>query len=677
MQSPAWYLSRLRSMSGAELVWRADGLSRDVLDRCRLAMGSHPSPPPGFLDDGEPGFRVTDVAVGEWTRPGAGPEERSWLSRLLGRADRIAAHRLSFFGMEDRHLGDPVDWNRDHESGRPAPMRFARWIDYRDYDVTGDAKVVWEPNRHQHLVVLARAYRASGERRYAEALLEQMDSWLRQCPFGLGMNWLSPLELAIRLINWVWSLDLIRESALVAGELRTRIHTSVYLQAREIVRRYSRGSSANNHLIGEAAGVFVASCYFPGLDPAGRWRRQSREILGREIVAQTFPDGCTREQAVGYHLFVLQFLVITAIVARAKDEDLGPEYALRLGKMLEFVAALLEGGDGLPAFGDADDGYVLDLGGGGISARGLLSAGGCLLERADLLASGGGYHEEARWLAGRREGPTDITRPSPSPLPATGLQCRSFPDSGHYLLQCGRAGGEDRISVFFDCGELGFGPIAAHGHADALSFVLRAYGLEVLVDPGTYDYFTFPEWRRYFRSTRGHNTVAVDGQDQSEMKGPFLWGRRARARCLAFEPGKDGGSVSGEQDGYARLDDPVVHRRRLELDGRARVLIVRDEVQAQGEHDIEVLFHVADGCRVVHLGPGRYEIHTGRGEVSVALDPRLAVEALVGSERPPGGWVSRRYHVRRPSTTLVGRARTRGSASFECRLEVGRPRPGR
>src|SRR4029078_8588466 len=99
--------------------------------------------------------------------------------------------------------------------------------------------------------------------------------------------WLSPLELAIRLINWVWSLDLIRESALVAGELRTRIHTSVYLQAREIVRRYSRGSSANNHLIGEAAGVFVASCYFPGLDPARRSRRQRRPSLRRELGAHT------------------------------------------------------------------------------------------------------------------------------------------------------------------------------------------------------------------------------------------------------------------------------------------------------------------------------------------------------------------------------------------------------
>jgi Heparinase II/III-like protein/Heparinase II/III N-terminus len=657
-------------MSMGEVMWRASSLRRDVVDRGRLAVGWRPAPPPELLADGEPGLRIADVEVGEWARAGATPEEDTWRRRLLARADRIVAHRLSFFSLEARHLGDPIDWNRDHESGRAAPLRFAPWIDYRDLDVTGDAKVVWEPNRHLHLVVLARAYRASGERRYADAVLEQIDSWLRACPFGWGMNWLSPLELAIRLINWVWSLDLIRESGLLRGDIRARILSSVHLHAREITRRYSRGSSANNHLIGEATGVFVACCYFPALDRSGRWRRESRDILSREIAAQTYADGCTREQAIGYHLFVLQFLLVAAFVARATGEDLGPDYVARLGRMLEFVSALLEGGEALPAFGDADDGYVLDLGDGGLSPRGLLSAGGVLLGRADLRASAGGVREEARWLAGGSAARALEGTPC---LPTATLPSRGFAESGHYLLQCGRAGTDDRISVFFDCGELGFGPIAAHGHADALSFVLRAYGLDVLVDPGTYDYFTFPRWRRYFRSTRAHNTLVADGKDQSEMRGPFLWGPRARARCLAFAPREGGGSVTAEHDGYGRLADPLVHRRHLELDGRLRLLIVRDDVQAAGEHEIELFFHVAEGCRVDRVGPGRYDIETGRGIVTIALDPRLAVETLVASEDPPGGWVSRRYHVRSASTTLVGRARTHGPASFECRLEVGPP----
>ena len=94
--------------------------------------------------------------------------------------------------------------------------------------------------------------------------------------------------------------------------------------------------------------------------------------------------------------------------------------------------------------------------------------------------------------------------------------------------------------MVFDCGELGFKAIAAHGHADALSFTLRAFGSDVFVDPGTYDYFSYSAWRAYFRSTSAHNTLAVDGRDQSVMLGPFLWGARAQARCIAWEPGIQG-----------------------------------------------------------------------------------------------------------------------------------------
>jgi len=104
-----------------------------------------------------------------------------------------------------------------------------------------------------------RAYRLTGETRFAQAVAEQIDSWLEQNPFGIGMNWRSGLELAIRLISWVWALDLIEGSGVVDQRLRHRILDSAARHIWEIDRKYSRGSSVNNHLIGEAAGVFVAA----------------------------------------------------------------------------------------------------------------------------------------------------------------------------------------------------------------------------------------------------------------------------------------------------------------------------------------------------------------------------------------------------------------------------------
>jgi hypothetical protein len=672
MPALGWYVHRLRTMTGGELAWRALAGVRDAGLWGRVALGHEPRPRAPRLGDtaacGEPGFRVCDVRVGEWARPET-EEERCWRDGLLARADRVARHRLSFFDLTDHDLGDPIDWNHDHGSGTSAPLRFAPLIDYRDARVAGDAKVVWEPNRHHHLVVLGRAFRATGDRRYASALVEQLDSWIAQCPFARGMNWRSPLELAIRLVNWVWAIDLIRESGLVSGAFLGRLRQAAYLHLWQVTRSYSRGSSANNHRIGEAAGVFIAASYFPDLDPAGRWRRESRDILCEEIVAQTYADGGSREQAVGYQIFVLQFFVLAGLVARATGDDVPAEYWSRLERMLEFLAALSEGGAAPPMLGDSDDGYVLDLGEGD-HLRALFCAGAVLFARRDFRALAGRYAEPARWLLGRPARAAFEALPS-SPV-GEALVSRAFRDSGYYLLQCGHRDRDDRISVVFDCGDLGFGAIAAHGHADALSFTLRAFGRDVLVDPGTYDYFSFPAWREYFRSTRAHGTVVVDGQDQSIMAGPFLWGARARARCVAWEPRTRGGRVTGEHDGYTRLPDPVVHRRTLDLDGTSGVLTVRDEIVAGGTHDVAACFHLAEDLHVGEAAPNTYTVAAGGGTVTLELDGRFTVVRLSGSEEPISGWVSRRYHRKTASTTLIARARCTGPASFTSRVIVTR-----
>ncbi|MBM4149927.1 MAG: hypothetical protein FJ224_12925, partial [Lentisphaerae bacterium] len=208
------------------------------------------------------------------------------------------------------------------------------------------------------------------------------------------------------------------------------------------------------------------------------------------------------------------------------------------------------------------------------------------------------------------------------------------------------------------------------------SFTLRAFGRDVLVDPGTYDYFSYPQWRRYFRSTAAHNTVVVDSQNQSEMLGPFLWGRKARAHCLCWEPSEHGGRVVGEHDGYTCLKDPVVHRRTIELNGPQRTLVVRDDILARQRHEIAVVFHLAERCRVTTTGRNRFRIDVGPGTVEIELDSALQVELFQGSEDPLWGWVSRGYHRKEASTTLVGRGAEEGDISLVCRIRIGEERTG-
>jgi hypothetical protein len=536
--------------------------------------------------------------------------------------------------------------------------------------VNGDCKLVWEPNRHHQLVVLGRAYRASGDVRYAAALRDQLVSWLDQNPYGYGMNWRSPLELGVRLINWIWALDLIRESKLIEGTVRERILHAVYLHCWDNARKYSQASSANNHLVGEAAGVYIACSYFPGMRNGSRWRTEARDILIREIARQSYPDGCTREQALGYQYFVLQFYLLCGLVGRWSGDEYPASYWSRIEKMMEFVGLLGEGGP-LPLFGDADDGYVLDLGGPARDFRGLFAIGAVLFGRGDFKRWAGTCIEPAQWLLGR-PGIQRFTAIDGNTGRLAPLVSHAFPDSGYYLLQYGSIEKGDTISVLFDCGELGFGAIAAHGHADALSFSLRAFGSDIFVDPGTYDYFTYPEWRRYFRSTRAHNTVVIDGVDQSTMRGPFMWSTRATARCLHWEPGESGGSIMAEHDGYTRLNDPVVHRRTINLDGNTGTLVLRDEIAARGSHDVELCFHLAETCSLRQVQPNIFDITVNGGRVRLELDARLLPELLTASNQPTGGWVSRGYHRKAPTTTLVGKYRQQETTTYVCRLFVSK-----
>jgi len=674
MQSASWYLRRLRAMSAAEVTWRACDVAYGVADRFLLRARARRRRTgalfSGGSDDGLAGYRVTPVDVGQWSAATATGIERLWRETLLARAEKAASGALEIFDQRNCRIVEPTDWNRNPKTGTLCPMRFARWLDYRDFDLVGDAKFVWEPNRHHHLVLLGRAYRATGDARYAMAALRQIASWLEGCPYGVGINWRSPLELAIRLINWIWTIDLIGPSGLLVGELREQLLRSIHLHVCEISRRYSRGSSANNHLIGEAAGVFVAASYLQGMDGARSRQNESYRILCREILNQTHPDGGTCEQAMGYHLFVTQLLLTAGLVGRWSGKRFPVQYWRRLEKMFEFLAAMSEGGHALPMFGDSDDGYVLDLSDGKPDARTLLAIGAVLFGRKDFAAVAGDCPEAVEWLfgsAGVERFAALVGASIEEPICS-----RAFQDSGYYLLQCEDGLGGGRISVVFDCGPFGFGSIAAHAHADALSFTMRAFGEDVFVDPGTYDYFSYPRWRDYFRSTRAHNTIVIDGRDQSEMSGPFLWGAKAEARCAQWQPDRWGGRVVGEHYGYTRLAEPVVHRRTVVLDGRSGQITVRDEIRSGGSHDVALHFHLAEQCRLTKVGSYAYEIDFGPGSCILRLDSRLRVQVLRGSEDPVAGWVSRRYHQKSSAYTVIGRCRCHENVTLTTRICIKR-----
>ncbi len=603
---------------------------------------------------------------------------RSWISVTTDleiadyarTAQRVIDEEFPIFGQKTGHEGSAPDWNRDPLSGIRAPLGLGKLIDHRDENSVGNIKYLWELNRHLEFLPLALAYSSTRDRTYLAPIRLRLESWLDQCPYPRGVNWASSLELGIRLINWslTWQLAGRAESPLFVGKagikLRDRWLNSIYQHVHFIHHYYSQHSSANNHLIGEAAGVFVASRTWPYWRQMAQWGARARQILIGEVAAQTHGDGVNREQAIAYQQFVLDFLLLAALAGRATGNNFPANYWQTIEKMMEFLHSAMDAEGNVPMFGDADDGYVirLSLDPDFSPVRSLLATGAILFDRPDFAAASGNLDTKSRMLVGAanweslcRRGKVTYSTPR-----------NAYPEGGYYIMRK-NPGSSAEVRLIADAGPLGYLSIAAHGHADALSIVVSIAGREILVDPGTYAYHTKPIWREYFRGTGAHNTVRVDGLDQSVQGGNFMWLQHANASCLAFDSTDTGGLFVGEHDGYRRFPDPVTHRREVQM--QSTVIEVTDRLFCRGAHEVERCWHFSEHCHVTVEG-GIVVAESGPVRVTLrAAEPVREVRLLRGSEAPPAGWVSRHFDIKVPSDSIYFFSDIRGDCELRTLIQ--------
>ncbi|TMG78331.1 MAG: heparinase [Betaproteobacteria bacterium] len=650
-----WRLNRLRCMTPVELAHRALRLAQARAESSGL-LRAPAVPAPDLSVAGKPWIQRD---------PGVAP------APYLAAAERRAGGRLAVFSLAELDLGTPPRWNRDPKTGIEGPLAYGKLLDYRDPDLVGDIKYLWEPNRHLHLVTLAQAYALSGRREYQDALIEQLDSWFIACPYARGPNWSSALEAAIRLVNWAIAWQLVQP--LAEREFEQRWLRSVYEHAHFVRHWFSAHSSANNHLIGEATGVFIAALTWPHWPEMRAWGKHAKQIIEREALAQNAPDGVNREQAVWYQQFVLDMLVLSLLAGKANGEWFSADYESRLEAMMDFIASIMDVGGSVPMFGDADDGYLvrLDQDPAYSPFRSALGLGAALFRRGDFKVKAGALDDKARWLLGRGAAAQyEALEAETTRLPVR----QSFPDGGYFILGADFDTANE-IRAVVDAGPLGYTSIAAHGHADALSFTLSVGGRELIVDPGTYAYHTQERWREYFRGTGAHNTVRVDGLDQSEQGGNFMWMKHARAGCGLWLSSAEKDTFEGWHSGYMRLADPVKHRRLIELDKRARRLAIEDSLDMAEGHEVELLFHFAEECRVDALADG-YLVERDGMTLRLTLPANGAAELYRGSLVPVFGWISRGFDRRQPTTTLVWRARLSAPALLRSELHIGAGQAG-
>ncbi|HEX2254232.1 MAG TPA: heparinase II/III family protein, partial [Thermoanaerobaculia bacterium] len=552
------------------------------------------------------------------------------LEALERRAEALAAGETPVLHHVLRGRPTGEDWHRDFVSRCAWPVKFHGRYAYAELLDAGrpsDVKVPWELSRLQGLPALALAHRLRalhhpGAGQHRDAVLADLASWRAANPPGYGVNWTVGMEVALRAVSLVFTADLL-------GLDEPDIAVLLAQHGRFLARNLEYSDINGNHYTACLLGLLVLGMALPGEREADRWLETAGAELGREILAQTHPDGVCHEGSIPYHRLVLELFLVAALVARRGGVDLGAYYHQRLGRMLEVTAAYPRPDHLAPVWGDDDDGRVLRLTGRPVhDHRGLLAAGGALLGRGDLVRAAGpdGVSLDALLPGGGELAAAVgelLAGGAPEPQEAgAGRGSAAFPHGGFYVLR------RDGDYCFVDCGDVGLRGRGGHGHNDALSCEVALAGVPVLTDTGCASYTRSRDGRVHTLSALSHNVPVVAGREPAPLSfDRFPHATACPVELVAWDPG--GGVFSGRHLGYARQGVAGAVERRIELAGPG-VLAIADRIDApaldEGPPDraVEVAWHfqLAEAWQPAGEGEGWLQWRDGDGRL-LRLDHRL------------------------------------------------------
>lgn len=591
----------------------------------------------------------------------AGRIPQAALDALQARAAAAAQGRIRCFGRWEADYGRPVDWHLNPTNGRRWDVQRPWAKVLEDEPRVGDVKLTWEVARFPQAFEMARAAAFAPEATgpFGRVLLDQFESFARENPYGLGVHWASGQETAIRLIAWVFALDVL----LSRGPLRERaaevVGDGLWLGAVHIERHleYARLAVYNNHLLYEALGLYLAGVL---LGQQG-WREKGRRILSEEAERQFYADGAYIQQSHNYHRSALQSLLCAVHVARAAGETADPRWLSALDRSLEFLVQHQSPSDGrLPNYGGNDGAMPLLLSTCDYSDfRPTLQAVSALV-RGQRLYEPGPWDEAAAWWFG--PGTVDLPLAPPRPRSV------SFSQTGHHVLR-GRTGDS---SAAFRCGSL----VDRFTQIDMLHLDVWWRGLNVLVDPGSYLYNGPQEWHDHFVRTASHNTVVVDGRDQMLHHRRFKTLYWTKARLLEWRDEPTHALCTGEHFGYARHDGGCVHRRSV-LFFKDELWVVVDSVLGEGVHEARLHWLASEPRFSWEAESARLSLETVQGPFSLAVYDAharpLEGTVVIGQEEPPRGWLSRFYAERVPAPSLAVEVRGVLPLTFITVMGAGRP----
>lgn len=397
------------------------------------------------------------------------------------------------------------------------------------------------------------------------------DHWIIENALEAGGEGWEPYPVSLRITNLLcvfygkYNLELSKD-AVFANKLWKSIYIQCYWLCDNLETHI-----LGNHLLENAVALALAGSCFKG-DDAEKWFFKGRKILEKELKEQILDDGVHFELSPMYHCRVVYLLCLLKRTTKYDVADLADYYLNRMSRVL---GMLTHPDGGIALLGD--------------SAHNIYNSTQSLNEYISTVIQ-------------------------------KTIDCNKNPIGCFSLVESGFYGASDENGNYFICdmGKIGPDYLPAHGHADVFSFELSLSGFRIVVDSGVYDYEN-SDIRKYCRSTKAHNTVEINGQDQCELWEIFRVGRRGGAYDIKFDSFANGGfTVGGYHDGYRRLPGkPVHHREFVWLPSKG--LTVNDIVSSSKHCFISSRLHLHPLCSIDSIKNNTVIVFTPVGKVIISF----------------------------------------------------------
>jgi uncharacterized heparinase superfamily protein len=383
-----------------------------------------------------------------------------------------------------------------------------------------------------------------------ELKLRLIDDWIRSNPVATADAW-EPYTVSLRVVNWIKYFDALD------GTVSEGWKSSLINQANWLASNLEYHILAN-HFLKNAKALIYAGSYFTGPD-ADNLLQRGIKLFDQEVGEQILKDGGHYERSIMYHSIVLEDILDIINIVHAVPELFATDFIKRLEVKALLAARFLEdmlAGDGqIPLFND--------------SAFGIAPLPEALLTYGQALVN----YERA-------------------PRPPVPLIIEKA-ESGYFGYRFGND------SLIIDCGNIAPDYQPGHTHCDFLSYELCICGQRFIIDTGTFGY-ELGDRRQYMRSTAAHNTIEVNGQEQSEIWGGFRVARRGRSTGARIEEFTDTGMrFRGGHDGYRRLPQRVLHERMFEVEFTGKYRI-HDSLTGTGQCHAKSYIHFASDIELIH-----------------------------------------------------------------------------